>query len=165
MGVRRPGRRRRGPPSDEPFVILGEYNAPALDPIAWYGGNSGVDYVPSVDCSDTPEMQLPAERCGSHPVALKEPNRLGLYDVIGNAEEWVWDIYARNYGGIDDPGRPVADPLGPWERPPDRPEMERVRKGCGWHYTARWCRLAARSAGPPGITSSASLRPVRTLLP
>ena len=24
--------------------ILGERNAPALDPIAWYGGNSGVDF-------------------------------------------------------------------------------------------------------------------------
>ena len=27
-----------------PMEILGENNAPALDPIAWYGGNSGVDY-------------------------------------------------------------------------------------------------------------------------
>ena len=27
-----------------PIEILGEHNAPALDVIAWYGGNSGVDY-------------------------------------------------------------------------------------------------------------------------
>jgi len=147
-------------PSDEPLVILGERNAPALDPIAWYGGNSGVDYEPAEDCSGWVEVQLPAERCGKHPVALKAQNAFGLYDMLGNAREWVWDTYARDYGGIDDPDVPVRDPEG---APRGR---ERVQKGCGWSSVARACRPACRSGFDLGqAASSFGFRPVRTLPP
>ena len=39
-----------------------------LDSLAWYAGNS---------------------QARSHPVAAKAPDRLGLYDMLGNAAEWV----------------------------------------------------------------------------
>ena len=43
------------------LAILGENNAPALDPIAWYGGNSGVEFdlENGYDSSGWPEKQYP----------------------------------------------------------------------------------------------------------
>ncbi|MDY0151532.1 MAG: SUMF1/EgtB/PvdO family nonheme iron enzyme [Candidatus Cloacimonas sp.] len=32
-----------------------------------------------------------------HPVAEKAPNELGLYDMSGNVQEWVFDMYSQNY--------------------------------------------------------------------
>jgi formylglycine-generating enzyme required for sulfatase activity len=49
-----------------------------LDPLGWYGGNSG----------QTPQA-----------VAQKKPNAFGLYDMSGNAEEWVADCWYHNYEG------------------------------------------------------------------
>ncbi|HRE55354.1 MAG TPA: SUMF1/EgtB/PvdO family nonheme iron enzyme, partial [Candidatus Competibacter sp.] len=66
--------------------ILGENNAPALDPIAWYGGNSGVDFDlnDGEDSSDWKEKQYPHTKTGTHPVKLKQANPWGLHDMLGN---------------------------------------------------------------------------------
>jgi formylglycine-generating enzyme required for sulfatase activity len=66
-----------------PIDTKGDGNAPALDPIAWYGGNSAGK---------------------SHPVGEKAPNGWGLYDMLGNVSEWCADG-RRNYslGGVTDP--------------------------------------------------------------
>ena len=60
-----------------------------IDEVAWYRGNSG----------DT-----------MHPVAQKSPNELGLYDMSGNAYEWVQDyptgIFQEYYSA-----EPQVDPL------------------------------------------------------
>ena len=59
------------------------------------------------------------------PVAEKRPNAWGLYDMLGNAREWVLD-YIGPY-----PGGSVTDPRGP--RQPVKPNLAfRVQRGGGW---------------------------------
>lgn len=50
-----------------------------VEAVAWYGFNS----------SEAPCGLFGTK--GTFPVASKEPNELGIYNMSGNAEEWVWD--------------------------------------------------------------------------
>lgn len=52
------------------------------DVVAWYSSNSGG---------------------ALHPVGQKQPNQLGLYDLSGNAAEWVWNWYAPYSRSADTP--------------------------------------------------------------
>ena len=118
--------------------IQGSRNAPLLDRIAWYGGNSGVIYDGGYDCSRWEEKQYRSQRCGTHPVGRKAPNSWGLHDMLGNVWEWVRDRHG-NY-----PGGTVTDPTGA------RSGSYRVTRGGSWRYYARYCRSANRSRNSPG---------------
>lgn len=43
------------------------------------------------------------------PVGSKKPNELGIFDMSGNALEWCWDWFHREYYA----GGDIADPIGP----------------------------------------------------
>jgi formylglycine-generating enzyme required for sulfatase activity len=54
-----------------------------LDRIAWYAANSGDK---------------------THPVGEKQPNAFGLYDMLGNVQEWCGDYWHDNYKGAPTDG-------------------------------------------------------------
>jgi formylglycine-generating enzyme required for sulfatase activity len=71
---------------------------------------------------------------GTHPVGTKEPNPWGLYDVHGNAWEWVQDWFDPAYYARS----PAIDPKGPEQG------AKRVVRGGSWHVTATSWRTAFR---------------------
>ena len=121
--------------------IKGLNNAPVLDPIAWYGGNSGVGFEleNGYDTSGISEKQYEDSPSGTHPVGKKLPNQWGLYDMLGNVLEWCSDGQ-RSYDE-----KPVIDPFGPTD-----PDTLRVVRGGSWLSVARLVRSACRNGLEPG---------------
>jgi len=95
-----------------------ESEEPLLDSIAWYCRNSDAR---------------------THPVARKPPNPFGLYDMLGNVAEWVWDWYEstayRRHSTADPEGPPSGD--------------RRCVRGGSWQHGAFALRSAARGALSP----------------
>ncbi len=122
--------------------ILGERNAPVLDRIAWYGGNSGVGFEleNGSDSSDWKEVQYPNPRSGTHPVGQKAPNDFGLHDMLGNVWEWCADHWHENYEGAPTDGSTWQD---------KRAAAGRVWRGGSWADLAGAVRAACRDHYPP----------------
>jgi len=129
--------------------ILGEKHAPALDAIAWYGGNSGVEYDLD-EAEDTTgslwrEMQYATRRAGTRKVKGKAANAWGLYDMLGNVWEWTQDTWHERYEGAPETG--VA-----WKSP--EAGADRVIRGGSWGDDTRLCRCAYRSRAQPDFRFS-----------
>jgi len=137
--------------------ILGTNNAPVLDPIAWYGGNSGVDFElkNGVDSSDWPEKQYDHRRAGTHPVSLKRANAWGLHDMLGNVWEWCADAWHGTLRGI---------PVDGAARMGDSNAAPRVVRGGAWFDDPRDLRSANRNRNSPDLRSGdLGFRVARTL--
>ena len=116
--------------------IEGKNNAPVLDAIAWYFGNSSDGYTgKGIDTVKVPEKQYPGGIAGQRKVGTKQPNAWGLYDTLGNVAEWCADWHAEKL-----PGGHVSDPQGP------SAGTKRALRGGGWVGAPRGNR-AARRAG------------------
>ena len=90
-----------------------------IEEVAWYIDNSGHDIL--------------------HPVGMKLPNSLGIYDMSGNVREWCQD-WRGDYSSYSQ-----TNPTGP-----DSGSYRVDRGGC-WSYYARYCRVSMRSYNAPGI--------------
>lgn len=90
-----------------------------LDSVGWYGawmkppGNSGNK---------------------TNPVAAKQANAFGLYDMSGNVDEWVEDSWHDDYNGAPTDG-------SAWQRD----GAERVFRGGSWIHEPQSARAAGRS--------------------
>jgi sulfatase modifying factor 1 len=73
------------------------------------------------------------------PVASFAPNAFGLYDMHGNAWEWVADWHADDYYA----NSPLEDPQGPASG------TVRVRRGGSWHTWPFYARAAFRNWNTP----------------
>lgn len=123
--------------------ILGDANAPALHPIAWYGGNSNVDFELNngIVRDWLSNMQFPEGPAGTHPVKRKQRNAWGLYDMLGNVNEWVQDPWHDDFQAAPSDG-------GVWES--DETGAKRVVRGGSWSSGAWLCRCAYRGRLEPG---------------
>lgn len=116
-----------------------EPRAGEADDIAWYSENAG--------------SRL-------HPVGTKKPNALGLFDTLGNAWEWVWDVEENKPYPED-----VTDPIvGGLELKNDG--QDRVMRGASFKDGIRDVRVTVRFQYLANSGSdNHGFRPVRTLPP
>lgn len=139
-----------------PLRLRGKNNAPGLDAIAWYAGNSSVGYQgQGWDTASWPDKQYPGGIAGVRTVGLKAPNAWGLHDMLGNVHEWCLDFASPKLAGGE-----VTDPLGP------RRGLDHVIRGGSWHSEASSCRAAFRTwnateARLPFIGFRIALVPIR----
>jgi formylglycine-generating enzyme required for sulfatase activity len=151
-----------------PIEIRGDIqqsmDAPALDPIAWYGGNSGADYVLEVGEDSTTgwwegkQKQYPHSKAGTRRVRQKQPNAWGLYDMLGNVWEWTEDHWHDSYDGAPTDG-------SAWINSDRDAGAGRVIRGGSWDGVALLCRSASRyGVVPDDRDDYLGFRPARVQL-
>ena len=92
----------RGGQHSQHYIFAGSNK---VDEVAWYKGNANGS---------------------THPVGMKKPNELGLYDMCGNVWEWT-KTPAHSYAFNVDPGGDVF-----------------IRRGGSWAHEALNCRVSKR---------------------
>ena len=109
----------RGGNRSKGYKYSGSHN---VDEVAWYAGNY---------------QEYPhGEAATTHPVGMKQPNELGLYDMSGNVWEWCDNFYTQEYrqnGKTVHPGWPFEG---------THLYFRRVLRGGSWGGTAKGCRVS-----------------------
>ena len=83
----------------------------SLDDIAWYADNSGHLRLNSNELQDYQlrRQRLKDNQNDTHPVGMKAQNFFGLYDMLGNVNEYCADWYDEKYYEVS----VEKDPVGP----------------------------------------------------
>jgi formylglycine-generating enzyme required for sulfatase activity len=105
-----------------------------VDELGWHEGNSGQK---------------------SHPVAQKTPNAFGLYDMSGNAMEWVADCWGSDYTNAPSDG-------SAWTGDKGRCEFVVVRGGAWSHMSGAALATRRDRQSPMFNFSSTGFRVART---
>jgi formylglycine-generating enzyme required for sulfatase activity len=117
--------------------------------IAWYGDNSGNKAINAReifhDEQNDYRLRLIENGNSPRPVAQKTPNGYGLYDILGNAAEWVSDWFSESYYQSS----PSQDPQGP------PTGALRVHRGGAWNRMMRAVRVSARGGDEPDFRGPA----------
>ena len=121
------------------------------------GGNKsqGYKYSGSNDINDValywgniPSHSSGTAGYGTQPVASRQPNELGIYDMSGNVLEWCSDWYVSGYSS-----EAQFNPTGP------ESGSRRVLRGGSFAREANACRVSCRDGwSPTGIFSDIGLR-------
>lgn len=91
----------------------------AINDVAWFSENSDNKYKKT---------------------GLKKPNKLGVYDMLGNVSEWVLDQYDPSY-------YETSPKKNPWNTPTEL--YPRVLRGGSWKDTADKICCTSRTASEP----------------
>jgi formylglycine-generating enzyme required for sulfatase activity/serine/threonine protein kinase len=95
-----------------------------LEKLEWTGANSGLR---------------------PHDVGELKPNPFGLYDMLGNVSEWVYDAWKEDgYAAFDK--TPTDDPTGPTDE-----VLHRCTRGGNFHFNVIQARSGARFVNDPGV--------------
>ena len=133
------------PSLDLPTEAMWEYACRAGTSTATYGGNLTASSS-SASATDAvlEEIAWYSANAGgiSHPVGQKSPNGWGLYDMIGNLQEWCLDRYDTSNSGRM-PSDSVIDPCGPDD---GGTYPTRVYRGGSCLEIAYRCRAAFRAS-------------------
>ncbi len=129
----------------------------ALDSIAWYLGNAWEEYELEVgyDASEWVVGHNAGTLLGTHAVGLKAANAWGLYDMLGNVDEFCLDSCG-DYGELSNyQGSTIVDPFY-WHLSEDE---SAVTRGGDYSSSARNIRSSARrSANKDGSDGCAGFR-------
>ena len=79
------------------------------------------------------------------PVGRFPANAWGLYDMVGNVEQWVADCYRESYAGAPADGSAVDE----------EPCAQRVRRGGSWGLAPWFLRVDYRNSADPRLHSDA----------
>ena len=114
--------------------------------MAWYAYNNK-----SGTTQQSKETDI-ADGKGSHQVGLKAPNKLGLYDMSGNVDEWCYDYYGDIVEGEE------TDPIGATTG------TKRIYRGGNWQRQSCDVIVTKRLSDTPGSrTVTAGFRVARSI--
>ena len=100
-----------------------------------YSGNNSIDGV-AWYWSNIPTQTSGRPGYGTQPVATKQANSLGIYDMSGNVWEWSNDLWQSSFVGGTNPTGAVSN-------------SDRVGRGGGWDVNATNCQVAYRGFNSP----------------